>query len=112
MKPIQVRTEPPESDHEVVFLLIDGKFAERHYGEVGSGPYVLRSDIIKALRSAEPRADEDLVAFIEATGVRVLRSDDNEWRAYDRFGRHHFRGHTFGSWREVVDALIDLNEEV
>ena len=110
MKPIQVRTEPPESDHEVVFLLIDGKFAERHYGEVGTGPYVLRSDIIAALRSFD-RTDADRINFVEKTATRIM-TDGDIWRAYDCHGLKHFRGHEFGSWRECVDALMDMEEQV
>ena len=110
MKPIQVRTEPPKDYQEVVHFI---DVVERQYGEIQEGPYILRSEFDALQRYAE-RTDTDRVEFVNELGCRIIYVAELQgWVCYNSDMGHIFVSKTnFDSWREAVDALMDMEEQV
>ena len=112
MKNIKIRTSKPEDLQEIVYFLTPiGLSEETRYGEVGEGPYILRSDTFKRERN-----HNDRVEFVEQRQLDIyfIKVDgeypSSGWRAASRTDVLFPLETVFDSWASCVDALMDMEE--
>ena len=110
MKTIKVRDSQIDNYTPVVALDVDGGLMIDHYGSFQCGPYLRCDEIMAVLNSYEPRSDKDRVDFV-AKHNHDIGKYHGEWSAFSR-KTGSILVDSLGSWREVVDALMDMEEGV
>ena len=109
-KSIIIHTEPCDPHTPVI---VRNKYGLQFckYGEIGEGAYFLEHELADALKSYIPHTDTDRINLLEKLNYEVKRlksgyyilDDDNEEVFPDVF---------FDTWREAMDAVIDLHNHI
>jgi hypothetical protein len=112
MKNKTVKTHTAKVDNYIPVIALDsnGRLCLDYYGTFGTGAYLLEDEVVAALKTHEERTDEDRVNFMEDYAYEIQYSSslghypllDNE----EVFAG----GSNFRTWREAVDALMDMED--
>lgn len=107
---VKIHTAQVDNYTPVIALDSDSNLVIDHYGCFGTGPYLRIDEVFATLKSHEERTDADRVNFIEDCAYEIHYAEsighypllDNE----EVFAG----GSNFRTWREAVDALMDMED--
>lgn len=110
---VKIHDAQIDSHIPVIALDSDNAIQIDYYGAFGTGPYIRCDELFAALKAHEPRTDADRVKFVESGRYDVMCTR-GDWYIYDNVLKESVLGTNgdFDSWREAVDALMDLVERL
>ena len=74
-------------------------------------PYITALQLKKVLESSRPRTDTDRIDFVDRSKRFQVDGDPGNFQIWDSEAKEFILGDYFDTWRQAVDALMDLEED-
>lgn len=107
---IKTHTAKVDNHTPVIALDSDGTLVIDHYGRFGTGAYLRLDEVFAELKTHEPRTDADRVNFMEDYSYEIQYSSSLGHYPMLHNEEVFAGGSNFRTWREAVDALMDMED--